>query len=274
MDAKMTYHPTPRLPYTHTSLHLHTVTLLLLTHSLSASPQSAPPSTIPPLDWCTTLRLTFEQGFDAECSAGSPTATVSFQRKGKPEPLSKEQALEKLLAPGLAGKGLTNADRGAEVWLSLDPADNLRARSSTVIWWIKTVTDKPGNWFGLMLHLQNLFVVFPAGHAPGCVFAHSQRPSGEYTGQALAGFQPKPGEWRQLGVAWDSRSLALITDGTYATVVPLKHPFAEGELSLTLVAAGWGGEDHDVVILDEVTVCNRLLAAEEVAAEYQRLKPK
>jgi hypothetical protein len=266
---------------------------ILLAAPLFASPESEPPVALPPLDGATTLRLTFEQGFDAECSAGSPAATLSLHRQGKVEAVVPEAgdgrravpSLERFLVPGLVGKGLTNADRDAEVWLAFDPKENLRARSSTILWWIQAVTDQPGNWCGLMLHLGNLFVVAPPGHQPGTVMAHSQRPTGEYTGQAYAGFQPRVGDsppgpptlggaWRQLGVAWDSRSLSLIVDGVYASTVPLKHPFADGELNLTFVAAGWGGNDHDVVILDEVTVYNRLLTAGEVAGEYQRLKPK
>lgn len=222
-----------------------------------------------PLDASTTLRLTFEQGFEAECAAGEPTPTVTVYRRRQPERLTQEQT-ERLFVPGLAGKGVTCADRDVELWLSFQAKGNLRARSATILWWFQIVTDRPGNWCGLMLHLGNLFVVAPPGHQAGTIMVHAQRPSGERLAQAYATFRPKPGEWHQLGVAWDSRSLWSIVDGMAAAFEPLRHPFADGDLGLTVTVAGWGGEDHDVVVLDELVVLNRLLAAKELSAEYQR----
>jgi len=124
-----------------------------------------------------------------------------------------------------------------------------------------------------MLHLGRLFAVAPPGHSPGTMMAHAQHKTGERSAHAYCPFTPEAGEWRQLGVAWDSRSLSLVVDGTYRTTAPLRYPFQEGDLSLSLVVAGWGGSDHEIVVLDEVTIYNRLLSRREIRDEYLRLKP-
>ena len=79
------------------------------------------------------------------------------------------------------------------MWLAFPSTGNLRARSSTILWWHKRATATRPHWCGLMLHLGRLFAVAPPGHCPGTMMAHAQHKTGERPAQAYCSLTPNAG---------------------------------------------------------------------------------
>jgi len=240
-----------------------------------------------PLEDNVTFRLTFEDTLQPDKSAAGSGPLVAFQATADRNDwvkIDKDRLDPKYYVEGLRGKGLTNADPKSFFPEIQYPAEgHLKARSGTALWWVKFSKPAPGGGGGgamFCTHGGSLFCALEATTTPDergvLVVAQDQREVPPLSlAQARGKISTRNGEWTQVGVRWDKKTVSLILNGEEASSETLRRAFTVDQFSDYFVVAlfSWMKEG-DVAVLDEFSIYNRPLTAEEIREEYVRLAPK
>jgi len=258
-----------------------TLALLLLLGVAAQDPS------VDPLEDNVTFRLTFEGTLKPDKAAADSGPRVAFlSTADKPDWVKVENATldPKHYVEGLRGKGLTNADPKTFLPEIQYPTEgHLKAKSGTVLWWMKFSKPAPkGGGGGAMFatHGGALFCALeatPAEQERGVlVVAQDQRETPVLNlAQARGKLSARPGEWTQLGVRWDKKTVSLILNGQEVSSESLRRAFTPDQFGEAFVVALFSWiKEGDVAVLDEFSIYNRPLAADEIRAEYDRLAPK
>lgn len=243
---------------------------------------------VDPLEDNVTFRLTFEDTLKPEKSAaaeaGPRVAFMSTADRKDWFQVDKDRLDPKHYVPGLRGKGLTNADPRTffpEIQYPIE--GHLKAKSGTVLWWMKF--SKPaseGGGGGAMFatHGGSLFCALEASPTRDergvLVVAQDQRETPVLgLAQARGKIAAKEGQWTQVGVRWDKKTVSLLLNGQEASSETLRRAFTADQFTDYFVVALFSWiKEGDVAVLDEFTIYNRPLTSEEIRTEYDRLVPR
>lgn len=248
---------------------------VLFPHAACAEPAD-------PLEDWVTFGLTFEGTLKPVRAAGEAGPRVVFMTRAdrKERFRVKEEALDrKHFVPGLRGKGLTNADATTSFEeIQYPAAGNLKAGSGTVLFWLKLtqLADRGGGKLFSTVGGSLYFTLEPvAGRDQLGVLVVAQD-QGEDPPVRLAEVRGtisrKKGQWAQLGIRWNKKSVALLINGEEAAIETLKRPFKPQQFSDYFVLSLFAFvKQSDVAVLDEFTIYNRPLTSAELKGEFERL---
>jgi hypothetical protein len=235
-----------------------------------------------PLEDSVTFRLTFEgtlKPVKASEEAG-PRVVFMISAVKKERFQVKKDALDaKHFVKGLRGRGLTNAD--AKTFfeeIQYPAAGHIKSRSGTILWWMKFTRPAAARGGGKIFRTMDgsLFCALEAtpqrDELEVVVVAQDQREKPPLRLAEVRGkISRKKGEWTQVGIRWNKKSVALLIDGEEAAIETLKRPFKAEQFADSFVLSLFAFvKEGDVAVLDEFTIYNRPLTAHELEREYQR----